>query len=209
MGRRIKEPADVHRAHIAAAAGRLFLERGIEATKMDDIAKEAGYSKATLYVYFQNKEEIVGVLALESMKKLYDFLRAALDDHAGTRPRYDGVCHALLRYQETYPFYFDAALEAIRFGPDCLPVEQETFLVGEQINHLLAGFLRSGMEVGDIRPVPVLPTVFAFWGMLSGLLRMAENKRAYIEEVLGLSKDSFLALGFDTLYHSISSEVKS
>ena len=33
----------------------LFMEKGIAATSMDDIAKAAGYSKATLYVYFENK----------------------------------------------------------------------------------------------------------------------------------------------------------
>ena len=46
------------------------------ATSMDDIARAAGYSKAPLYVYFANKEELVGLLALESMEQL----RAALAD---------------------------------------------------------------------------------------------------------------------------------
>jgi len=71
MGRRKKEPKSVHRENIASAASELFMERGIIATSMDDIAKAAGYSKATLYVYFENKEEIVGLLVLNSLKKLY------------------------------------------------------------------------------------------------------------------------------------------
>ncbi len=66
MARRKKEPKSVHREKIASAASVLFMERGIEATSMDDIAKAAGYSKATLYVYFENKEEIVGILVLDS-----------------------------------------------------------------------------------------------------------------------------------------------
>ena len=68
MGRRKKEPRSVHRENIMSAASALFMERGISATSMDDIAKAAGYSKATLYVYFENKEEIVGILVLNSMK---------------------------------------------------------------------------------------------------------------------------------------------
>lgn len=67
MGRRKKEPKSVHREKIATAASTLFMEKGIAATSMDDIAKAAGYSKATLYVYFENKEEIVGILVLNSM----------------------------------------------------------------------------------------------------------------------------------------------
>ena len=69
MGRRKKEPKSVHREHIASAASVLFMEKGIAATSMDDIAKAAGYSKATLYVYFENKEEIISILVLNSMKK--------------------------------------------------------------------------------------------------------------------------------------------
>ena len=58
MARRKKEPKSVHRSNIASAASMLFMKKGITVTSMDDIAKAAGYSKATLYVYFKNKEEI-------------------------------------------------------------------------------------------------------------------------------------------------------
>ena len=44
MGRRKKEPKSVHREKIASAASALFMEKGIAATSMDDIAKR-------LYMY--------------------------------------------------------------------------------------------------------------------------------------------------------------
>lgn len=53
MARRKKEPQSVHRKAIALVAQDLFLQKGIEHTSMDDIAKNSGYSKATLYVYFK------------------------------------------------------------------------------------------------------------------------------------------------------------
>ena len=60
MARRKKEPRSVHREKIASAASVLFMDKGIVATSMDDIAKAAGYSKATLYVYF---EQVIAKLA--------------------------------------------------------------------------------------------------------------------------------------------------
>ena len=39
---------EFHRGSILAAAERLFAEKGTEKTTMDDIAREAEYSKATL-----------------------------------------------------------------------------------------------------------------------------------------------------------------
>ena len=102
MGRRKKEPKSVHREKIATAASTLFMEKGIAATSMDDIAKAAGYSKATLYVYFENKEEIVGILVLNSMKKLYDYIASALTQQETTKERYDFICRGLIQYQEEF-----------------------------------------------------------------------------------------------------------
>ena len=79
MARRKKEPKSVHRENIAAAASALFMEKGTTATSMNDIAKAAGYSKATLYVYFENKEEIIGFLVLDSMKRLGDEIEIGFD----------------------------------------------------------------------------------------------------------------------------------
>ncbi len=59
MARRKKEPRSVHRDNIASVASELFTERGISSTSMDDIAKAAGYSKATLYVYFATKIKFI------------------------------------------------------------------------------------------------------------------------------------------------------
>ena len=92
MARRKKEPRSVHREKIASAASVLFMDKGIVATSMDDIAKAAGYSKATLYVYFENKEEIVGILVLDSMKKLYHYIVSALEQQETTKEQYNFIC---------------------------------------------------------------------------------------------------------------------
>lgn len=208
MGRRKKEPKSVHREIIASAASELFMKKGIEATSMDDIAKTAGYSKATLYVYFENKEEIVGLLTLNSMKKLYNYIYSALEEQETTKVRYDLVCNGLVKYQEEFPFYFKIALDKININfenHDYLPEEKETYRVGEDINEKLKDFLICGIEKGDLKNnLEVMPTIFNFWGMLSGTINLAANKEEYIKSAIGLSKNRFLEYGFNMLYRSIS-----
>lgn len=208
MGRRKKEPRSVHRETIAAAASTLFMKKGIAATSMDDIAKTAGYSKATLYVYFENKEEIVGILVLESMKKLYGYIDSALAGQDTTKARYDAICGGLVRYQEEFPFYFKMVLDKINIDfekQDCLPEEKETYRIGEEINEKIKEFLISGMEKGDLRDdLDIMPVIFNFWGMLSGIIQLAANKEEYIKSAMGLSKMQFLEYGFDVLYCSIA-----
>ena len=212
MGRRKKEPRSVHRENIASAASALFIERGIAATSMDDIAKAAGYSKATLYVYFENKEEIVGILVLNSMKKLYDYISSALIQHKTTKARYDFICRGLVQYQEEFPFYFKMVLDKINIdfeGKEYLPEERETYQIGEEINEKIKNFLLSGMEKGDLRnDLDIMPAIFNFWGMLSGIIQLAANKEEYIKKSMGLSKIKFLEYGFSLVYHSIAIKEK-
>ena len=212
MGRRKKEPRSVHRENIVSAASALFMERGIAATSMDDIAKAAGYSKTTLYVYFENKEEIVGILALNSMKKLYDYISSALIQHETTKARYDFICRGLVQYQEEFPFYFKMVLDKININfesKEYLPEERETYQIGEEINEKIKNFLLSGMEKGDLRnDLDIMPAIFNFWGMLSGIIQLASNKEEYIKKSMGLSKIKFLEYGFSLVYHSIAIKEK-
>ena len=213
MGRRKKEPRSVHRENIVSAASALFMEKGIAATSMDDIAKAAGYSKATLYVYFENKEEIVGILALNSMKKLYDYISSALIQHKTTKVRYDFICRGLVQYHEEFPFYFKMVLDKINIdfeSKEYLPEERETYQIGEEINEKIKNFLLSGMEKGDLRnDLDIMPAIFNFWGMLSGIIQLAANKEEYIKKSMGLSKIKFLEYGFSLVYHSLAIKEKS
>ena len=45
-------------AEILDAALACFAERGFAATRLDDVARHAGITKGTLYLYFPNKEEL-------------------------------------------------------------------------------------------------------------------------------------------------------
>ena len=210
MARRKKEPRSVHREKIASAASVLFMDKGIAATSMDDIAKAAGYSKATLYVYFKNKEELVGILVLDSMKKLYHYIVSALELQETTKEQYNFICRGLVRYQEEFPFYFKMVLDKINIdfeNHEYLPEEKETYQIGEEINEKIKEFLRSGMGKGDLRAdLKIMPVIFNFWGMLSGLIQLAANKEEYIKKAMGLSKTQFLEYGFHMLYCSISNE---
>jgi len=44
---------------ILDAASEVFAEKGVHETRMDDIVKESGLSKGTLYWYFKSKDEII------------------------------------------------------------------------------------------------------------------------------------------------------
>ena len=75
------------RREILAAAAQLFVEQGYEHTSMSAISDRVGGSKATLYGYFESKEDLLrGVLeydvANEALLVLHEF-PAGTDLHKG------------------------------------------------------------------------------------------------------------------------------
>ncbi len=207
MARRIKEDASIHRNRIANAAGILFESNGIINTSMDEIAKNAGYSKATLYVYFKNKDEIVGYLVLSSMIKLKNYLITALSCEGNFKKKYMEICNAMVLYSEEYPFYFSMVLDNINIdfkSSRCEESERATFCVGEEINMILSSFFKSGIEQGAfVKRTDIKALIFSFWGMLSGLIQLAENKKEYISQEIHMTKKDFLERGFEFLYGAL------
>ncbi len=213
MGRRKKEEPAMHRAVIANAAEVLFRSKGVEAATMDEIAEKAGYSKATLYVYFKNKRDIVGFLTLRGMERLYACVVDAVALGVDTKACYGRICKNLVEFERQDPFSFRLSLKRIPVNvheEGCLEVEKEIFKVGEKINGQILAFLKRGMEEGslhsDLKP---LHTVFLFWASLSGIILMAEEKQPYLRQILDIGKQEFLEEGFGLLFRSIEKGEKS
>jgi len=64
------------RQQIIVAAKRVFSEKGFSKTTMEDIAREAELSPGTLYLYFNNKDELYASLSL----RILQYLNIRLED---------------------------------------------------------------------------------------------------------------------------------
>ena len=91
--------ADMYRGLVIEAAERLFAERGVDDTRMEAIAAEAGLSLGTLYSVFTGKAEIVGAI---HEVRLEEVLRRAVES-AGDR---DAPLAMLLAGVRTYVSFF-------------------------------------------------------------------------------------------------------
>src|SRR4051794_33899303 len=63
---------DARPTEIVEAALGCFAERGFAATRLDDIARRAGVTKGTLYLYFSSKEELFKAVVRQFIVPLLD-----------------------------------------------------------------------------------------------------------------------------------------
>jgi AcrR family transcriptional regulator len=84
--RRRQVMTEFRRSEILDAATKVFGAKGFEGTRVDDIAAEAGLAKATVYVYFQSKDEIYEETVEQALSELAELTGrhvAAEQDFAG------------------------------------------------------------------------------------------------------------------------------
>lgn len=75
---------DARPAELLSAALDLFVERGYAATRLDDVARRAGVSKGTLYLYFESKEELFKAVIRGGLVPAIQRNERVVEDHTGT-----------------------------------------------------------------------------------------------------------------------------
>ena len=94
------------REPLKQAALRLFVENGVHATGIREIARHAGCSEAALYRHWPNKEAQVSQLFQEHLEAVGDIMREALSKKADTATAIEDCCRAIYELYDSHPLVF-------------------------------------------------------------------------------------------------------
>ncbi len=149
------------RSSILRAAERQFTRRGYRAATMDDIAREAKVSKATIYAYFKGKEELLAEMQGQAFEALArDAGRAAPEEEEPLLllERCFDSCYELIQRRESLP-----GISGHASGPGCRAAAPVVRRLESEALERLAAVVRSGWERGVFREFhPELAALFLF-----------------------------------------------
>ena len=170
-------------------AAELFAERGLEQTKIGDVAEATGIPKATLYYYFAGKEDILAFLLRDGLVAMADAVAVAADGVGDARDRLIGVLTAQLQVMADQPAVCRALIADLgRAGriPDIAQAISDAFY--GPVDRLL----REGAQDGSLRAVadPVAAAVAIFGAVtISGLSHLVLARGVPVGQVVGLLTD--------------------
>lgn len=208
MGTKKKEALiQFNKNNIIEAAKKLFESKGFETTTVDDIAKEADYSKSTVYVYFKSKDDILSAILLEHFKILRDTLKETIANEPDFEKCYELLCQDLINLHERYPLYFNRLLKEMKVTEqdfEAKNVNYEIYRVGEAINDQIGLFLTRGIEMGYLREdLAIVPTGLYLWSNISSTIIFAEEKKDYLLQRLKMSKEEYVSYSMRLIIDSI------
>lgn len=161
---------------IVSAAKQLFYDKGY-GVSVDEIAAKAKLSKATLYLYYKNKDELYVAAMMEGFQGMEDALTNARQSGGSIEDRLKAVYYAFIDYMlENRKFFritqhylaedFDARISAgvadVVRGEILRHVDYVRELVKEGVN---CGLLRQDLDVNAFTTI--------FWRTGTGLLDLA------------------------------------
>lgn len=166
-GGRRERNREAKRARIVEAARALFAERGFEGATARDISRRAGVATGTLFLYVEDKRELLFVVLAEDAERLFSH-----GARAATRAR--SLPDALMAlFGPFFDYYADQPALARSILEELFLRPHEPQRMGafsrEHASHL-AKLVAAAKERGEVRPdVPVAAATracfahYAFW----------------------------------------------
>ncbi|EGD53925.1 TetR/AcrR family transcriptional regulator [Gordonia neofelifaecis] len=115
------------RLALLEAAQEMFVERGYANVTIDDITREVGCSRATFYLHFANKMDVLAKISAETMEQRAASVYGDLDEVLG-----DGSRQAFTGWIQRALEWFAANRDILPAWDEALQVEPEFRRVGRE-----------------------------------------------------------------------------
>lgn len=187
------------------AALAVFGEKGFAATKVDDIARRAGVSKGTVYLYFSSKEALLEGIVQRAVAPIADGAAPDMAQFEGD-PRLP-ITMLLLMMSQLLSDPDKIAIpklilrEVMNF-PALAEMYRDSVL--DKVVPALTGLIARGVEQGYLRPVDPELTVRSVVGPL--LAHVALSEIFGIRPADGLDMERLVENHIDILFRGISAD---
>jgi AcrR family transcriptional regulator len=166
----MQRPDEKKRALITATAARLFAQRPFHKVRLEDIAAEAKIGKGTLYIYFDNKEDLYFSLIYDGFARLVARLHGQTARPDAPAPSavesLERITTELVRFAFGHPHFFELMRT---IGPGALKSHPESDWnrLRQELQTLIEDTIRRGVDAGELAdPHPELTAAF-----LPGMVR--------------------------------------
>jgi AcrR family transcriptional regulator len=189
---------------IMDAAVEVFGERGLAGARLEDVAKRAGVSKGTIYLYFPNKLALFQEMIRQTIGAQIDRVEQELAQHQGTAAeQVDAYIHAWWQFNLSPRVQTIARLlvgELHRF-PELGQFYADEVVVRKV--QVLSKLIARGVESGQFRPVEPEPTARLLGAMMFSYASWC-GMRALIPALQRFSDDEIREQIRDFFFHAIA-----
>jgi AcrR family transcriptional regulator len=201
---RKRQEKEIKRQDIINAAERVFFTKGYENSSMDTVAKEAEFSKRTVYVYFNSKEQIYYEIMIRGYRMLICMLENCFNKGIPQTAEEELHCifFTLYSFSINHANYFKAIMEyetkdsSEQTGIDDAS-KTECYRLGEQVFGYLSNALEKGIKNQTLESgLDGHKTALFLWAYTVGVFNAVAKKSGYLEDFHHISVEEFVTEAF-------------
>jgi len=188
-------------AELLAAALDLFVEKGYAATKAEEVAKRAGVSKGTLFLYYPSKEDLFKAVVRQNISQRFNELSSLSHEFEGSSVEMLRV--GLHAWWNTIGSTKASGITKLMISEENNFPELATFYrqeVVQPIHDLLEKILQRGIDNGEFRPMQLqqgiylvlAPMLYLVIRQHSSITFAANNEKMNAEVFLNAQIDNIL-----------------
>lgn len=189
---------------LLAAALELFVEKGYAATRAEEVARRAGVSKGTLFLYFASKEDLFKAVVRENLAGRFAEWNAEFDAYTGSTP--DMLRYAMQMWWQRVGNTPASGITKLMMGEAVNFPELAAFYQQEVIqpaHELIRRILQRGVDRGEFRPVDMEHAVYLVMAPLIFLMSWKHSFGACGCPSPSLDPEKYLQLQVETLLHGL------
>ena len=195
---------DARPGELLDAALELFVEKGFAATRAEEVAKRAGVSKGTLFLYFSSKEELFKAVVRENLSGQFTEWNAMFDCFPGTTPEMLKFC--MHSWWERIGSTKASGITKLMMSEAGNFPELAEFYKAEVIrpgNLLIQRLIQRGIDRGEFRPIDAKKAVYVVMAPMLFLALWKHSFGSLDDASEQLEPNEFLANQLDTLLHGL------
>ncbi len=169
MAKDSEDKREIRRRDIMKATLRVFSEKGYTPMVLDDVAREAGIAKGTLYLYFKDKEDLFHSTIMSVIEDYAELLERELRDDMPPLEVLELTARSFISYFGKNRDFFNIHITVITYNL----MSNYSRLFGDLMNRhreffsFLSGVMEGGKRQGVIRrDAPTRDLVIAYYGIL-------------------------------------------
>jgi len=155
---------------ILDAASKVFVEKGVHESRMDDIGKTSGLSKGALYWYFKSKDEILLAIFDRLLQREFINLSKLSETEGSSREKLlfftERTIEDVNRILRLMPIAYEFISLAFRqkFIQDAFKQYLNTYI------NILVPVLKQGVDSGEFRPINPLDVAISIGAVIEGTI---------------------------------------
>lgn len=169
---------------IRQAAIDLFYQKGINNSSMQEIAKEAGIAKGTIYLYYNNRDELVTSVFHYCYELHMEASMVDVEIQKSNSEKLKKRIKNLLLWNSSHPK--ESSMISSYYRPVNLAgTEESVFAKSYDINK---GYLRDGIADGEFKKLPLDFLCALLFSYVEGISTYIKSNRDLVEDQEQLEK---------------------